>query len=186
MKRNSKFSLSRLPQFFKQIFGLTLFLILSCAHKSKQTNSVPSDSNLSGTVVHVSDGDTYDVLFTDSTKQRVRMAYIDAPERGQPFWKVARQLIKDSLLGKKVTLTKLPIKDRNGRWICESKTEFGTDISKLILTSGLAWVYKDYRNDKDWMLLEETAKKEKRGMWVENNLIEPWLFRKNKRELPSE
>jgi len=48
----------------------------------------PSDSAatiLDGTVVSVSDGDTITVLDSDKVQHRVRIAGIDAPEKGQAF-----------------------------------------------------------------------------------------------------
>ena len=57
-------------------------------------SSSPSHSAVSvleGTVVNVADGDTITVLDSDKVQHRVRIAGIDAPEKGQPFGNASRK-----------------------------------------------------------------------------------------------
>jgi len=55
----------------------------------------------SGEVVRVHDGDTITVV-RDKTRVRVRLRGVDAPEKGQPFGRDARQLTSKLVLGKQV------------------------------------------------------------------------------------
>lgn len=61
------------------------------------------------TVENVVDGDTIDVAvdlgFKVTTRQRVRLARIDTPERGQSNYLTAKDFVKNSVLGKSVTIT---------------------------------------------------------------------------------
>jgi len=46
---------------------------------------------LEGTVVKIADGDTITVLDSNKVQHRVRIAGIDAPEKGQPFGNASRK-----------------------------------------------------------------------------------------------
>ncbi|MCK4652955.1 MAG: thermonuclease family protein [Candidatus Cloacimonetes bacterium] len=52
-------------------------------------------------VTEVIDGDTF---MTDSRKYPVRLANIDAPEKGQPGYSKAKKALKDLIRGKEVTI----------------------------------------------------------------------------------
>lgn len=133
---------------------------------------------VSGKVIKIIDGDTYDLLDKDSVTHRVRLAYVDAPEKGQDFWRVSKKKLGDLVLQKQVTIKILPIQDRNHRWIAETWVRDTLDISKAMLNAGMVWVYKTYRTDKSWMQLEEDAKQAKIGIWQNPTAIAPWEFRK--------
>ena len=45
----------------------------------------------------------------------------------------------------------------------------------------MAWVYRKYTNDQKLYALEAEAKLAKRGLWLSDKPIEPWLWRKGKR-----
>ena len=55
-----------------------------------------------GVVSKVVDGDTIDVKVDNKIIKRVRLRYIDAPEKNQSFGKEATSFLKKELLGKKV------------------------------------------------------------------------------------
>ena len=57
-----------------------------------------------GVVVHVVDGDTFDVKIGDKV-ERVRVYGINAAERSDPMGAAAKQFAKDKLLGKRVKLS---------------------------------------------------------------------------------
>lgn len=48
------------------------------------------------------------------------------------------------------------------------------------MKDGYAWVYKKYSNNSSYYEAEKLAKRNKKGLWVDNNPIEPWEFRKLK------
>jgi len=81
---------SRLPL----LFVLLLLLSVSPSHSAA--------SILEGIVVNVADGDTITVLDSDKVQHRVRIAGIDAPEKGQPFGNASRKRLGDLVARKEV------------------------------------------------------------------------------------
>jgi Staphylococcal nuclease homologue len=71
---------------------------------------------LSGRVVRVADGDTITALTTRNIQVRVRLAWIDAPEKGQAFSNVARESLSDLVAGKTVQVEEHD-RDRYGRTV---------------------------------------------------------------------
>jgi len=45
----------------------------------------------------------------------------------------------------------------------------------------MAWVYRKYTDDERFYVLESEAKQSKRGLWLDENPIPPWEWRKGKR-----
>lgn len=54
-----------------------------------------------------------------------------------------------------------------------------TNINAEMIRADYAWNYK-YSKDKYYIKLQEKAKAEKKGLWKDNNLIDPWQWRKEK------
>jgi len=69
---------------------LVALIFLPCLVCSYPATFVSAGSILEGTVVKVADGDTITVLDSNKVQRRVRIAGIDAPEKGQPFWQHIR------------------------------------------------------------------------------------------------
>jgi micrococcal nuclease len=67
--------------------------------------------------VAVTDGDTIKVLTADQQLLRIRLAWIDAPERGQAFGSRAKQTMSELVFGKEVELRFYTV-DRYGRLVC--------------------------------------------------------------------
>lgn len=57
-----------------------------------------------GRVVGISDGDTITVLDSSNTQHKVRLAGIDAPEKGQAFGQRSKEHLSDLVFGKAVRL----------------------------------------------------------------------------------
>ncbi len=127
--------------FLKFIFILLLSLISS-----------PVSAHTSYQVVKVIDGDTFEA--TDGTiRFRVRIAGIDTPERGQPYYKLARLRLKDMIGAKKITIH--PVGrglERYNRVLGHVKLN-GQDVGERLIESGLAYYYRprcrDWPADKD-------------------------------------
>jgi endonuclease YncB( thermonuclease family) len=64
------------------LFVLLLLLSVSSSHAAA--------SILEGTVVKITDGDSITVLDSNREQHKVRIAGIDAPEKGQPFGNASR------------------------------------------------------------------------------------------------
>src|SRR5512139_3692217 len=69
---------------------------------------------LEGTVAHVADGDTITVIDSDKVQHRVRIAGIDAPEKGQPFGNASKKRMSE-LVSRKVVRVEFQKRDRYGR-----------------------------------------------------------------------
>lgn len=132
-------------------------------------------------ILRVIDGDTAEIIYYDIF-MRLRLDHIDAPEtRGsQPFGKAAGKHLRELIEGKKVTVVSQRKTDGFGRLIATIYNEDGENINKNMVENGYAWHYKQFSKDMSYDLLEEEARKDKRGLWQERNPIEPWNFRKKK------
>lgn len=133
-----------------------------------------------GRVVRVLDGDTIDVLVPEKTIVRVRLAGIDAPERGQPFARKATQAVRDMAAGKTVRIASQS-KDRYGRTIGEVFLPDGRSLNRELVRLGLAWQYRQYSDDQELANLETEARNASRGLWSEPNPAPPWERRRGRR-----
>ena len=57
----------------------------------------------------------------------------------------------------------------------------GIYINELLIKIGGAWHYKQYSNDFDLYNAEQSAKKNRLGIWNQELVIPPWEWRKGKR-----
>src|SRR5512145_2571370 len=75
-------------------------------------------AELEGKVVGVSDGDTVTVLDATRTQHKVRVAGIDAPEKGQDFGQRSKESLSGLVFGKTVRL-EWSKEDRYGRKVAK-------------------------------------------------------------------
>jgi endonuclease YncB( thermonuclease family) len=128
-------------------------------------------------VVGVHDGDTVTCIDDTNTKQKVRLAEIDAPEIGQDFGKVSRDALAELVFGKTVEVRD-DGKDRYGRWIGHLSVD-GVDVNRQMVGTGNAWHYAAYSQDEQLDDLEQQARARKLGLWTQPSPTPPWEFRKN-------
>jgi hypothetical protein len=57
----------------------------------------------------------------------------------------------------------------------------GRDINRLMVSSGMAWVYDDYVTDDTYYIDQNNAKNLKRGIWSNSTPVSPWDWRRGKR-----
>jgi micrococcal nuclease len=57
-----------------------------------------------------------------------------------------------------------------------------TNVNELMLKRGYAWHYKQYDHNSLWNAYEKDARKLRKGLWVDENPIEPWNWRHSSRE----
>jgi len=74
---------------------------------------------LEGRVVSVADGDTITILNSNRQQHRIRLAGIDAPEKGQPYGQRSKQHLADLAFGKDAKADRYKI-DRYGRDVCNA------------------------------------------------------------------
>ena len=134
----------------------------------------------SGKVVHVADGDTITVT-RGSEKVKVRLYGIDCPERNQWYGQNAKSFTSAQILRKNVEITEIDV-DRYGR-IVAFVSIGDLIINRHLVGYGYAWVYHRYCIKpfcSEWSELEGKARKEKRGLWKNTNVIPPWDYRRTK------
>ncbi len=104
-------------------------------------------------VMRIIDGDTIDVMidvgFSQFTKQRLRLNFIDTPERGQEGFTEATNHLKLSIPPGRMIIIRSVKKDSFGRWLAtlwlsEKELERGdrNSINQELLDLGLAVPYK--------------------------------------------
>lgn len=154
-----------------------MLLLLPLWIACKQPDSGKGD----GKVVSIADGDTFTLLDETNTQVKVRLHGIDCPERAQDFGQVARQKLSDLLFNQPV---KLDVKDtdRYGRSVAIVYTLQGLCVNEELLKEGLAWHYTTYDKNEAWAALEQTARKNKVGLWSQPKPVAPWDWRKEKRQ----
>jgi endonuclease YncB( thermonuclease family) len=95
-----------------------------------------------GKVVGVSDGDTITVLDSKKKQHKIRVAGIDAPEKGQDFGNKAKEHLSDLVYDKTVNLPDAKI-DKYGRTV--SRVQVGNnDVGLEMIKAGMAWHFKKY------------------------------------------
>lgn len=130
-----------------------------------------------GKVVAIKDGDTVIIIDTLNNQYTLRLAEVDCPEKNQPFGTKAKQFTSDQIYLKDIKYT-ITDKDRYGRSI--AMIYYDKDdkyLSAEIIKAGMGWHYKRYSKSKELAILEDIAKRNKIGLWVDSNPIEPSEWR---------
>ena len=130
----------------------------------------------SGRVVGVMDGDTITVL-VGREQRRVRLAGVDAPEKGQAFGQRSKQALSQMIFGREVTVVSTG-KDRYGRTLGIVRLMDGSSVNERLVENGWAWHYPRYSNDRRLSELESRARASRRGLWADPRPVAPWDFRK--------
>lgn len=156
------------------LFALTVFLCLP---------AFPSYEMVSGVAERISDGDTLRLHEKDGQLRVIRLAGIDAPEKGQDFGHRASRRLAYLCLGKKVDAD-IRTKDKYGRTVARVRCD-GQDVAHQLLLEGLAWHYKRFANTQPSQeALEDThtqleAQRKQIGLWSQTDPTPPWVWRAN-------
>lgn len=137
---------------------------------------------LVGESIAVQDGDSFMLRTPDGRKLRIRIAGIDAPEKGQPFADVSRRHLAALLRGRslQVEVRKL---DAFGRHVARIDTGEG-DVALAQLEAGLAWHFRRYAADQPpeerlrHAQAEDRARAAGAGLWRDPSPEPPWSFRR--------
>jgi micrococcal nuclease len=157
----------------KQLLPIVfVFLAFSCDLVPKQESSTEKK----GAVVHIVDGDTYDIMLAGQ-KIRIRMDGIDAPERGMDYYKQAKNYLGELCANNEIRV-EITDTDRYGRSIGKSYLPDGRELGQEMVKAGLAWHFKKYSDDATLALCEEEAKNAGLGLWSLSNPEAPWEHRK--------
>lgn len=137
-------------------------------------------ADLVGVVVGISDGDTVTLLSSEGISYRIRLSEIDAPEKGQPFFKRSKENLANLCFQRRAHLL-LSDNDRYGRIIGRLFCD-GIDANREQVRTGMAWVYRAYARDPDLERLEVLARASRTGLWRDADPIPPWEWRRHQRE----
>jgi len=136
--------------------------------------SSPVWADFTGVVVGVADGDTITVL-RDNEQVKVRLAEIDAPEKAQAFGSKSKQALSALVFNKQVFVVDQG-KDKYKRTIGRVY-QGDIDVSAKQVRMGMAWVYRKYSKDKRLLSLENQAREQRLGLWIDAEPIPPWAWR---------
>ena len=125
----------------------------------------------------VLDGDTLET----SDKKRVRLWGIDAPEKGQPYAEESRARLKALCEGRKLRLLTKGT-DQYERILAVVYAD-ASNVNMQMVIEGMAWHYAYYAPDeKNLEAAQRAAKRSKKGLWKDENPINPYDFRKTNRK----
>jgi endonuclease YncB( thermonuclease family) len=144
-----------------------------------------ASATLEGKVIGVADGDTITILTADHQQHKIRLAGIDAPEKGQPFGTRSKQTLSQMVYGQPA-IVEYSKRDRYGRIVGRVEVD-GRDVNLDQLREGSAWVYLQYirelpKTDRRLYLdAEELARNGSLGLWHDRQPEPPWEWRKARR-----
>lgn len=128
-------------------------------------------------IIKVTSGDEFDCVTRDGEMIRVRLADIDAPEKGQPFWSEAKQQVGNIANGFAVNVT---IVGKNAEGHVRAYVECqGAWLNLNLVRSGHAWHYVEYApNDQELRQAQRQAHRSHNGIWAGSQTpIAPWEWR---------
>ena len=150
---------------------------------------------LEGRVIHIADGDTLTVLDARQQSHKVRLAGIDAPERGQPFGRRAAEALGRLVANRTVTVDGGKT-DRYRRRVgivrvapagCPDCTP-SIDVGLALIGAGLAWHYRSYEREQSatdraqYQAAEAGARGRHDGLWADRTPTPPWDWRRARRD----
>ncbi len=166
---------------------LKLLLIIGFFVPWPHYASVAFSQTHMGSVVAITDGDTFTLLTADKEQKKIRLSEVDTPEKGQPYGEKSRQVLSDLIFNKQVSAEQTNI-DRYGRIVARVYQE-QTDVNAEMIRQGAAWVYRQYASDQKLFDLEAEAKASGRGLWslpetqrVYPHRVPPWQWRKTAKQ----
>ena len=150
---------------------------------------------LTGRVVGIADGDTITVLDASKTQHHIRIAGIDAPERGQPGGQRSKESLSALVYDQPVRVeSQKP--DRFDRFVgkvwvaspdspCRGKPDcpMTLDAGLAQITMGRAWWFRRYADEQSpedrgrYGFAEREARAKKAGLWRDGSAVPPWEWR---------
>jgi micrococcal nuclease len=126
-------------------------------------------------VIGISGGDTL-TLLVDKQPLKIRLANIDAPEAEQPFGRQSKESLAELCWGKDATYEAQDIV-RHGHTVAVV-TCGGVETSRAQIERGMAWVEDKYNRDFTLPALQAMARRDRIGLWSDENPVPPWEFRR--------
>ena len=135
-------------------------------------------------IVGITDGDTLTARCESAGEQqtiKVRLAEIDAPEKGQPFGERSKQHLS-SLCYRQQAEIHPQTTDRYGRTVARVYCA-GVDANAAMMRDGMAWAFTKYLTDPKILEIEEQARVGRTGLWADASPVAPWRWRTASRPL---
>ncbi len=158
----------------RKLIQISLLTVIVASYGFAQTE-------ITGKVVGVADGDTITVLCSGNEQKKVRLFGIDCPEKSQDFGRKAKQFTSSLVFGRQVRVVQEDI-DRYGRTVGIIYLD-NLCVNEEIIKNGFAWVYINYCDRpmcQEWIKNEAISKENKIGLWTQKNPTPPWDFRHGK------
>lgn len=135
-----------------------------------------AENELSGKVVSVIDGNTIELVTSNSESYKILLYGIDSPELGQDYGDKAQRFLQKIVLDKTVNV-KIQGKDRWGNRLGIVLIDGKIDPRLELLKAGLAWTAE--RNPIDELeSIKEKARENGKGLWKEKDPTPPWTYRR--------
>ena len=154
-------------------------LLWACLIVLSHVSPTWADGIVRGQVVSVSGGDVLELVDAHGLEHRLRLAFIDAPEPGQPFGDEAQSALAAMVLGRPVTARLLGRSD--GFAQAEVIEPNGHLVNLELLKRGLAW--HDYFESQPNLEREKyqatvaAAQQVRQGIWALERLELPRDYR---------
>src|SRR5262249_32256411 len=126
-------------------------------------------------VVAITGGDTFRAVH-DGREVLMRLRWIDAPEKGQPFSQQATKALSDLVVGHVITVRDYG-PDRSGRRLVDVTLPDGRSLNRELVRLGCAWWARKDSKDVTLGTLEADARAAGRGLWSDAHPIPPWEWR---------
>lgn len=168
--------------------------VAMCLVLAEPVFAAPASKEISGKVVHVTDGDTIVIVGQDSRRLAVRIVAIDAPEKrrksfvGQPYAQRSRENLAKQVTGRSVRLISYG-NDDYGRLLARVWID-NVDAGLGQVCAGYAWVYEAFVETLSateryaYRSCQAKARKKGRGLWREAQPVAPWAWRHSTRTAP--
>jgi len=132
----------------------------------------------SARVVKVVDGDS---LVIDYAGERInlRLWGIDAPEARQDYGRQARSVLAAMVKGRQIEARGKDV-DEYYRLVALVWVD-GQSVNEEMVRRGAAWVYDHYCHEAicaDWRRLQNDARRDRRGLWSNEEVVPPWRHRR--------
>ncbi|GFN46783.1 thermonuclease family protein [Candidatus Regiella insecticola] len=112
-------------------------------------------------VVNIADDDTLNLLTEKKKIIKIRLAGIDTPEKGQPFWKKSKNFLSSLVLEKDI-IVKDSTKDHYGRTGTVANVYVSDNwINAELVKTETAWMYRKYTKNKILLQIEKESQEKK-------------------------
>lgn len=137
-------------------------------------------------LVRAADGDSFELKDERNRTVRVRLYGIDAPESAQRFGRQSREHLTTLIRSKDLRLKTMYLDNYKRSvaivYLVEGNGIDERSVNQRQVQAGMAWVYDYFCTGdicKTWKVEEAMARKEKLGLWKDDDPTPPWQWRRS-------